>query len=177
MDHRPFEDWLLDNNQHLTSDQERQLNTHVRECSSCSALAEVNLALKSVRVAAPASGFTDRFQLRLATRKQALHRRNIWGFSLLTASVLGLGSWVSLPVIEGLVQSPVNLLASWMSSMVSFWASLQAIFRAGVVLFKVVPGFVPAYIWAVILFGAGAWSLVWIVSLMKFTKVPQGVSR
>lgn len=175
MDHRPFENWLLDNIQHLTADQERQLNTHLRTCSSCTALVEVNLALKSVRMAAPVAGFTDRFQLRLAAKKQALRRRNILGFSLLTAGVTGVVGWGSLPVLGDLFQSPVNLLASWISPLVSFWASLQAIFRAGMVLFKVVPGFVPAYIWAVVLFGAGAWSLVWIVSLMKFTKVPQGV--
>jgi hypothetical protein len=174
MDHRPFEDWLLDN-QPLTTDQERQLNTHLRTCSSCAALAEVNLALKSVKVAAPAAGFTDRFQVRLAARKQALRRRNFWGFLLLTVSVLGLLGWVSWPVLKDLIQSPVNLLASWISSLVSFWASLQAIFRTGMVLFKVVPGFVPAYIWAVILFAAGGWSMVWVVSLMKFTKYRQGV--
>ncbi|HEY5268773.1 MAG TPA: hypothetical protein VII97_00385 [Anaerolineales bacterium] len=174
MDHRPFEDWLLDN-QSLTTDQKRQLNTHLRTCSSCTALVEVNLALKSVRVAAPAAGFADRFQVRLAAKKQSLRRRNFWGFVVLTLSVLGLFAWVSWPVLKDLVQSPVNLLASWISSLVSFWASLQAIFRAGMVLFKVVPGFVPAYIWAVILFAAGGWSLVWVVSLMKFTKYPQGV--
>ena len=173
MNHRPFEDWLLDN-QPLTTDQKRQLNTHLRTCSSCAALAEVNLALKSVRVAAPGAGFADRFQVRLADRKQALRRRNFWGFVVLTLSVLGLFGWVSWPVLKDLIQSPVNLLASWISSMVSFWVSLQAIFRAGMVLFKVVPGFVPAYIWAVILFAAGGWSLVWVVSLMKFTKYPQG---
>jgi hypothetical protein len=174
MDHRPFEDWLLDN-QPLTTDQKRQLNTHLQACSSCAALVEVNLALKSVQLAAPAAGFANRFQVRLAAKKQALRRRNFWGFVLLTLSVLVLFAWVSWPVLKDLIQSPVNLLASWISSLVSFWASLQAIFRAGMVLFKVVPGFVPAYIWAVILFTAGGWSLVWVVSLMKFTKYPQGV--
>ena len=174
MDHRPFEDWLLET-QLLTNDQKHQLNAHLRTCPSCTALAEVNLALKSVRVAAPATGFTNRFQVRLAARKQALRWRNFWGFSLLTLSVLGLLGWVSWPVLKDLIHSPVNLLASWISSLVSFWASLQAIFRAGMVLFKVVPGFVPVYIWAVILFAAGGFSLVWVVSLMKFTKYPQGV--
>jgi len=174
MDHRPFEDWLLEE-QSLSIDQKRQLNTHLRTCCSCAALAEVNLALKSVNVAAPAEGFSGRFQLRLAAKKQALRRRNFWGFALLTMSVLGVLMWVSWPVLKELVQSPVNLLASWMASLVSFWASFQAIFRAGLVLFKVVPGFVPAYIWAVFLFGAGGWSLVWVISLIKFTKVPQGV--
>jgi hypothetical protein len=174
MDHRPFEDWLLDN-QPLTIDQKRELNTHLQTCSSCAALVEVNLALKSVKLAVPAVGFADRFQVRLAAKKQALRWRNFWGFVVLTMSVLGLFGWVSWPVLKDLIQSPVNLLASWISPLVSFWASFQAIFQAGMVLFKVAPGFVPAYIWAVILFAAGGWSLVWVVSLMKFTKYPQGV--
>jgi hypothetical protein len=174
MDHRPFEDWLLDT-QPLTTDQKRQLNTHLQTCSSCTAWAEVNLALKSVSVAAPTAGFTDRFQIHLAARKQTLRRRNFWGFSLLTSSLLGLFGWVSWPVLKNLIQSPVDLLAPWISSLVSFWASLQAIFRAGMVLFRVIPGFVPVYIWAVILFAAGGWSLVWVLSLMKFTKNTQGV--
>jgi hypothetical protein len=174
MDHRPFEDWLLDN-QPLNMDQKRQLNTHLRTCSSCAVLAEVNLALESVSVVAPAAGFTDRFRIRLAAKKKTLRRRNFWGYVVLTLSVLILFGWISWPVLKDLIQSPVNLLASWISYLVSFWASLQAIFRAGMVLFKVAPGFVPAYIWAVVLFAAGGWSLVWIVSLMKFTKYPQGV--
>jgi hypothetical protein len=174
MDHRPFEDWLLDN-QPLTIDQQRQLNSHLRTCSTCTALAEVNLALKSVKMAAPAEGFSSRFQLRLAAKKQALRWRNFSGFAILTLSVLGLLGWVSWPVLKDLTQSPVTLLASWMSSLIPLWTSLQAIFRAGVVLFKVVPGFVPAYIWAVVLFAAGGWSLVWVLSLIKFTKVSQGV--
>jgi hypothetical protein len=174
MDHRPFEDWLLED-QPLTNEQQHQLDTHLRTCSSCSALAEVNLALKVTRLAAPAQGFTDRFQLRLAARKQALRRRNSLGFILLASSVLVVLGWIAWPVFKDLIQSPVNLLTSWMTALVSFVASLQALFRAGMVLFKVVPGFVPAYIWAVVLFAAGGWSMVWVASLMKFTKGPQGV--
>jgi hypothetical protein len=174
MDHRPFEDWLLED-QPLNKDEKRQLDTHLRTCSSCAALAEVNLALKLVRPAAPAEGFTDRFQLRLAARKKTLRRRNILGFMLLTISTLSLLGWVVWPVLKDLVQSPVNLVASWMTAVVSFVASLQAIFQAGMVLFKVVPGFVPTYIWAVVLFAAGGWSMVWVVSLVKLTKIPQGV--
>jgi hypothetical protein len=176
MDHRPFEEWLLED-QTLTIDQKRQLDAHLRKCTSCAALAEVNLALNSTRLAAPAEGFADRFQVRLAARKQSLRRRNFWGFTLLTLSALGLMSWMAWPVLKDMAQSPVNFLVSWMTELVSFVASLEAIFRAGMVLFKVVPGFVPSYIWAVILFAAGGWSMVWVVSLMKFTKVTQGVSR
>jgi hypothetical protein len=122
MDHRPFEDWLLEDKV-LIPDEKRALNAHLRDCTSCTALAEVDLALKSVRVA----------------------------------------------------HAPVDALTAWLSSVLSFWASLQAVLNAGVVLFKVMPGFVPAYIWIVVLFAAGGWSLLWVFSLMKFTKFPRGV--
>jgi hypothetical protein len=174
MDHRPFEDWLLEDKV-LAADEKRQLNVHLRTCSSCTALAEVDLALKSARAAEPAAGFADRFQVRLVTRKKTLRQRNFWGFLVLTVSVFSLLVWLSWPVLRNIVQSPVNVLASWLSSLLSFWAALQAMLHAGAVLFKVVPSFVPAYIWTVILFAAGGWSLLWVFSLMKFTKIPQGV--
>jgi hypothetical protein len=174
MDHRPFEDWLL-NNQQLTSNEKRQLNAHLQTCSSCTALAEVDLALKTVKMAEPTAGFTDRFQVRLEARKKALRQRNFWGFFVLTVSVVGLLAWFCWPVIKSFIQSPVSLLASWLSSLVSIWASLAALFQGGRVILKVVPGFVPAYIWMVILVVAAGWSLLWVFSLMKFTKIPQGV--
>ncbi len=174
MDHRPFEDWLL-NNQTLSVPEKRQLDAHLQGCSSCSALAEVNLALKSVTMAAPATGFTDRFQVRLAAQKNALRRRNFWGFLVLTLSVLSVLTFISWPVITRLLQSPVDLLASWLGSLLSFWASLDAMAHAGFVLFRIVPGFIPTYIWTVVLFAACGWSLLWVFSLIKFSKFPQGV--
>ena len=174
MDHRPFEGWLL-NNEILGADEKRQLNIHLQGCSSCSALAEVTLVLKSVKMAAPAAGFTDRFQIRLEAQKKALRRRNFWGFLLLTLSVLSVLILRAWPVITVILQSPVDLLASWLGSLLSFWASLDAMAHAGALLFRVVPGFIPDYIWTVVLFVACGWSLLWVFSLIKFTKFPQGV--
>jgi hypothetical protein len=173
MDHRPFEGWLL-NNQTLAADEKRQLNAHLQGCSSCTALAEVNLALKSVKMATPEAGFSDRFQVRLATQKKAQRRRNFWGFVLLTLSVLSALTLITWPVISIMLQSPVDLLVSWLGSLLSFWVSLDAMAHAGLVLFKIAPGFIPAYIWALILFAACGWSLLWVFSLIKFTKLPQG---
>jgi hypothetical protein len=53
MNHRPFEDWLLDD-QPLNPSQKRELDTHLRACKVCSGIAESNLALRSARVIAPA---------------------------------------------------------------------------------------------------------------------------
>jgi hypothetical protein len=174
MDHRPFEDWLLENKD-LTSNEKRQLNAHLQNCHSCTALAEVNLALKSVRQAAPAEGFTDRFQVRLAARKKALRLRNFWGFLVLSLSVVSLLVWVGWPVLIGMFQSPVNVLVSWLASLMSTWAAVQAMFHAGQTVFKVIPGFIPEYIWAAVLFAAFGWIVLWVFSLMKITKIPRGV--
>jgi len=174
MDHRPFEDWLLDART-LSIDEKRQLNTHLQECSSCNALAEVNLELKSVKMAAPAAGFTERFQLRLEARKKAVQRRNFWGFLLLTFSVLSGLVWMAAPIFKSIIHSPGDMLASWLSTVVSIWASSEALFQGGRVILKVIPGFIPIYIWIVVLLLEGGTSLLWVFSLKKFIKIPQGV--
>jgi hypothetical protein len=170
MDHQPFEEWLL-TEETLTPQQKRQLTAHLQSCRSCSALAEVDLAFRSVRQVEPAAGFVDRFQVRLVERKQALRRRNALGFILLALSVVGLLAALVWPVLRVAVESPVDLLTSWLSALFGFWASLQALLHAGSVLFRVAPGFVPIYIWAILLFGLAGWSLVWAFSLMRFFRV------
>ncbi len=174
MDHRPFEDWLLENKT-LTCNEQRQLNAHLQSCSSCTALAEVNLALKSVRLAEPVAGFTDRFQVRLQARKKALRMRNLWGFLVLSVSVVGLLAWIGWPLILRVFQSPVDVLVSWLTALMSVWAAIQTMFHAGETVLKVLPGFIPEYIWAAILFTAVGWVILWVFSLLKITKVPRGV--
>jgi len=174
MDHLPFEDWLLEQKS-LNPQQTRELNAHLQTCRSCSALAEVDIALQSARQLEPARGFVNRFQGRLVEQKLVMRRRNVIGFSLLGLSVAGLITGLAWPVLRTVVESPVDLAASWISSLVGLWASIHALIQAGMVLFRVAPGFVPAYIWAVLLFGLTGWSVAWVFSLLKFTKIPQGV--
>jgi hypothetical protein len=174
MDHQPFETWLLAD-EPLTPQQKHELQEHVKTCPACTAIAEVNVALKSVRMAAPAEGFTDRFQARLAARKVAQRRRNFWGFFILGLSVVSILVWIAWPVLSIAFESPVNLLASWLSTLISIWVTLQAMFHTGSVVFNVLPGFVPTYAWGFILFAAAAWCVIWVFSLLKLTKLQQGV--
>ena len=71
MNHQPFETWLLDDKV-LTAAEKRELNSHLRTCKTCSALAETGLALRSARAVSPAPGFALRFQHRLAAHEGAV---------------------------------------------------------------------------------------------------------
>lgn len=174
MNHQPFEEWLFDQ-ESLTNKQKRELQSHLQACSACSALAEVDLTLRSASMALPAAGFVGRFQVRLEARKQVLRRRHFWGFFLLTLAVIGILLWLSWPLLAPVIQSPVNTLASWLSWLIALWTSLQAMGRVSELVFQVLPGFVPPVIWMVIILGAGGWGVLWILSLMRYTKLPQGV--
>ncbi len=174
MNHQPFEDWLLAD-EALTARQKRELQEHLKACGKCASLAEVNLALGSVRAVVPAEGFAGRFQVRLAARKQSIRRRNFWGFLILVLSALSVAFWLSLPVINLVVQSPVDMLGSWLANLFSLWASLQAMSQVGTVLLRVVPDFIPDFVWPVLLLAGSGWCLVWVFSLMKLSKNMQGV--
>lgn len=174
MDHRPFEDWLL-NEENLNSRQKRDLVAHLQTCQTCSAIAAVNHAFHSVRQSEPAAGFVNRFQVRLAAQRRAARQRNVVGFCLLILSVIGLFLGITWPVVKAFVESPVDLLGGWLSSLTNLWVSLQVLFRAGSVLFKVAPSFIPGYIWAILLFTLTGSSVAWAFSLRRLIRVKQGV--
>ena len=88
MNHQPFEVWLLEDRQ-LSIEQKRELDTHLRSCLHCTALAETGMALRTPRMASPAAGFTARFQKRLEAQRVAERRRRLWGVILFILAGLG----------------------------------------------------------------------------------------
>lgn len=175
MNHQPFEDWLL-NETSLNPQQKRDLNVHLLACRACAALAEVNLAFRAVRQVEPARGFSERFQRRLVERKQALRRRNVVGFGLLAVGVVAGLVWVTFPWLRAAVHSPIDLLTTWVSSLVGLWATVQAVFRAVLVLFRVAPGFVSISGWAMVLAVLAVWGALSALSIMKFARERRLVS-
>jgi hypothetical protein len=170
MDHRPFNEWLLENKP-LTAEEKQSLHSHLQTCTSCSALTEVDLALKSVKLAAPAEGFGDRFKVRLAAQRKTARQRNTAGFILLTVSVLAAVTWLAWPYLGTSLRSPAGMLSSWMTSLFTLWTDLRALLHAGWVVVNVVP----SLLWALFVFTAATSSLVWALSLVKLNKVVQGV--
>lgn len=174
MDHRHFEEWLLTNSP-LAPDQRRALEAHLRTCKACAATAEVNLALQRVSVARPASGFSNRFQARLATRKVENRRRAVMGGVVLTLGGLGLLAWLLSFFLPVLRAEPAQAFTMWVSYLMFLFTSAQALGQAGSVMLKVFGGFVPAFVWMIVLSALAGSATLWSFTIWKTTQVTRRV--
>ncbi len=174
MNHQPFETWLLEDAA-LSIEEKRKLNLHMRECEHCKALAETGLALHSTRQVAPAPGFTDRFLERLEARRIAQRRRNFWGVILFTLAGLGMIAMLVAPLVSRIADTPAEWISLLAGLIIFVLSSIQALVQVGFVLLRVVPGFIPPYLWLIPASGAAGLSLLWAVSIWRLTRAAQGV--
>ena len=168
MNHRPFEDWLLEN-QSLTPDQNQDLNNHLKICTSCKALTEVDLMLKAPQMAGPQAGFTDRFQFKLAAEKHLLRKRQRWGLG-----ILGLISFITLGFVVVQLLSiwqnyPAEILVRWVTWWITLFSSFKTFGTIGLVFLKVASDFIPLPMWLGIIGGSFLLVLIWVTSLWKLS--------
>ena len=174
MNHRPFEDWILDE-QSIKPEQKLELQAHLNECAHCSALVEVNLELHSVKLVSPAADFTARFQARLAAQQVRERRNRLVGTLVAALGGVGLLAWLIGPYVAEFLGSP----AGWIAAMVNFLLVLLEMLRAigdiGSILLRVLPGFIPPLGWMIALSAISGFILLWIVSIWRFTRFAKGV--
>lgn len=174
MNHQPFEDWLL-SDERLSSEQTRELQSHMQTCAFCAALADVNLALRSAKTVTPAPGFTARWQIQLAKQSQVQRKRQIVGGMILVSSTLGVLAWYTAPWLITAIQSPAALITTWIGYLVSLVSMINVIGQVGSVLLRVIPGFISPFMLMVIISSFGGLCLLWVISIWKFTHIQQGV--
>jgi hypothetical protein len=172
MNHRPFEDWLL-NEMPITPEQKRELDMHVRGCPYCTALVETGMALKTVKKASPRAGFTSRFEARLAARKAAERRRRYLGTILFTAGGFVLLMWISAPLVLSFFSAPATWISVVVNWLVFLITTMQALGQAGSVFLKVIPDFLSPIAWMVLLSAVAGISLLWTISIWRFVRLPQ----
>jgi hypothetical protein len=175
MNHRPFEEWLL-NDKNLNPAEKRELDLHLRTCVHCTALSATGLALRSTSVVAPAAGFTVRFQQRLAAQKIAERRRRLWGALILIVGGLGLLSWFAAPYMIAFLSSPVQWITAAIGYFLFVLTSVQALTQVMTVLARILPDFFSPYIWMVLISALAGFGLLWTISIWRFSRTPQGVS-
>jgi hypothetical protein len=176
MNHQPFEDWLL-NDKLIDPKQKLDLDAHLRVCSYCSALAETGRALHSVKMTSPSTGFTTRFQARLAVRKVAERRRRLWGAVLFTFGGLVMLMWLAGPYLAAFFASPATWITSLIEWGVFLITTLQAVAQAGSVILRIMPSFLSPFGMMVLASALAGMGLLWTVSIWRFTRqgVPRGV--
>jgi hypothetical protein len=174
MNHRPFEDWLLDD-QLLDPAQKRELDVHLRTCKSCSAIAESNLALRSARLVAPAPGFAVRFQERLVLARRAQRRRTLLGTLFFSLGGMALLALLAGPALVSLIGSPAEWISAMVQALLFIYTTTLAVAEAGSVVFRVLPGFMPPFVWLVLLSTVSGLGLLWSVSIWRLIRRPQGV--
>lgn len=174
MNHRPFEDWLLEETP-LAPSEKRLLDAHLRECPSCLALAEVSMALRSARPVAPSHGFVNRFRQRLAARQQAQRRNLILGFLLLVLVVSGILLGIVWPFLSTFLANPGRAILEWVSHLIALCLTLQALFETLRVLVHVGASLIPNSAWTITFLLLSVICSTGIASLAKLSRIPQGV--
>jgi hypothetical protein len=172
MNHRPFEDWLL-NGEPLSPVQSSELHTHLAGCEYCSSLAEVNAALRTVQVVAPAAGFSDRFETRLQGQRARQRRRAWWGLFFLGLASAGVILAAAIRWLPGVELPRLGGLIAYLPALVALFDTARAASSILSVFLHIAAGFVPGYAWALgaVLFGLLGW--LWVVSISRFAEAPQ----
>jgi hypothetical protein len=174
MNHRPFEDWLLEDRS-LRSQERRALQAHVRTCRSCAAIAESNLALHSTRWVSAPSGFAERFTERL----QRWRMRQRWFQATGTLLLVGAGVALLIAVLGPLLQRALQSPADWLTSaaiyLVFVVETLQILSEVGRILVRDLPAVVAPAAWMALVAGAtlAAAGCGWLAHRLAIA--PQGV--
>lgn len=175
MDHRPYEDWLLDD-ERLTSEQDRDLRIHLRNCPECAALSRANIALRSAPVTSPPEGFVSRFQVRLAAERKVQRRRSLIGLFLMMFVGVGGLFWLLSPYLSYLTLPPTQLASLWISNLIYLALTARVLGALGITLLNVLASFVPSYVWALSLVLLGGTGFLWTFSVRRVGKYSQSAA-
>jgi hypothetical protein len=175
MDHRPYEDWLLDD-ERLTPEQDRDLRIHLRNCPDCAALSRSNMALRSAPVTAPAEGFALRFQARLAAERKVQRRRSLIGLFLMAVVGVGGLSWLLFPYLPYLTLPPAQLASLWLGNLVYLALAARVVGVLGITLLNVLASFIPTYVWVLSVALLGGLGFLWTFSFRRVGKYSQSAA-
>ena len=168
MNHQPFEDWLIEN-QSLTSQQSKDLDEHLKECTYCSALVRVDQVLQSDSMASPSPGFTDRFRIKLAKEQKLRHKRLLWGFGFLGLLATILVVFFAYQYLTSWEISPTDVLVNLITWVAGVSVTIRAYGSVGLVLINMALGIIPLPLWLSFFFGGFLLVMAWATTLWKLS--------
>lgn len=142
MNHLPFKEWLLSEDP-LTQEQDLAFQEHLRSCVECqqaqASWGEVNNLFRRTPQMAPADGFANRWQSRLAAR-QARRQYIQLGLALAAGAILALVLMLLLSAqLSSLFQSPAQFVLMCLAQLASLFVLFSSLQDYLVVFFKSFP--------------------------------------
>ena len=172
MDHQPFEQWIFEE-KNKTDQQNRLLNEHLSKCPDCASLElgwqSVENQLRCTPMVSPAVGFSNRFQARLALRKQEQQQTQLMKI------LLGVGAAIFLTMGTMLLwllitHSFGELIVNAVTIFTGFVQGFIRIRALGVQLFRIAPPFTPYLFWLVVAGWGIALASLWGITIWRITK-------
>jgi hypothetical protein len=173
MNHQIYLDWLFEDAQDLTAQQSQALQNHLTGCEQCRALTASLKSLESsfsqAEVASPLPGFASRWQTRLSTNREAIHRRQIITIFSILVSLLALFLVLMVVFLWPWLRSPSLLFYTWIYQLFSLYTYADTLRDLAFPIFGASYSAIP---WITLIFGLGFFSelvVLWIVSYRLLT--------
>jgi len=172
MNHRPFEEWIV-GEENLDPAQRKSLRMHLDDCSACTDLAskwnQVSLIMRYTDAPLPRPGFTQRWERNL---EEFEYRRKSWrGWLVLGAAAVLAVTSVLLPGLLGLLS--LGEVLDWFSeayaSLLAIFSGMQTVLDA---FYSFFPNITPAILVSLLNLGAISIIIIWLVALkqLAYTK-------
>jgi predicted anti-sigma-YlaC factor YlaD len=172
--HQPFNDWLLDGAP-LEEHEQRTLQEHLQTCEACRDLAvsldEIDRQLRSAPIAAPAAGFSLRWQeRRRAEETRMLSKQRRQTLTTLLFSVGGAMALFALLALAllPLLRTPQPVLLAGLIQLTQLYTRASSLGGTAGTLLRVAFGIIPPSMWIAISVAFGGLCAVWLVALHRF---------
>ena len=170
--HLPFEDWLF-SEQPLTDKETTDLQDHLKGCESCRQLSEawtgVEAQLKDAPVVAPAPGFSQRWQARLAVDMQKRYRKQVAVVLSTGLLMVVLVSFFLAIMALPLIQNPRPYILTMVYRYTVILSSISYTATAVTRILRTLFDIIPPTLWVGITLALGSLGLLWVISLRKLS--------
>lgn len=178
MKHHVYEEWVFglqdSKADNLIPEQVQEMERHLEECQSCQQLAgawkEVEARLRRSTLVAPAAGFADRWQMRLAENRRRVQGRQIvlaLAFCL-AAVVLLTGSLLLIAIPWS--RTPELLVWFGISRIFNLLSFAEIIHQSLGIFTSAVTGVIPMGVWIILVGIASELMVLWLVSVRLLTR-------
>ncbi|HEX2978683.1 MAG TPA: hypothetical protein VHO48_00315 [Anaerolineaceae bacterium] len=177
MEHLPFEHWILDDIP-LDQAESRALAAHLESCAHCRQLhtgwQDTRSRMRTAGMAAPAPGFTSRWQNSLAERRALEQKLQIRRTMLyLTLGALAIFTLLMIKTLAN--TSPIDWAVNLVSLILRAVSGLSSAQTFLSTWFSAVPLTIPLVIWVVLTSAFALLALGWLFTLWRITR--QGVTN